>query len=372
MLMLLLVYISTQRYRVLTKGVMKLLLDNRKLRILQAIIDDYIHTAEPVGSRTIAKKHELGLSSATIRNEMADLEEMGFLEQPYTSAGRVPSDKGYRLYVDQLMQIAVLSEIDIEKIRNAMDIRINELSQIIRNASVVMSKFTNYTSMAVTPHTKKSVLKAVQVVPIEKGKALVIIVTDSNVVRNSLVRIAEKITPDYVIQVSNLLNDKLKGFTLDMLKSNVILNDEIEQLTSLPYGLIKPILDGIEDLIKAIDQPEIYLEGITNILNFPEFKEVQKAKDFLNILDEKNLVSDLLISNLYSNNDIVIQIGSENVIKGIKECSLVTASYSIGDHVIGTIGIIGPTRMEYSKVVSSMNHIRNKINQEILKLLGDG
>jgi len=347
------------------------LLDNRKLRILQAIIDDYIHSAEPVGSRTIAKKHELGLSSATIRNEMADLEDMGFLEQPYTSAGRVPSDKGYRLYVDQLMQIDELSEPDIEKIRKDMDIKINELSQIIRNASVVMSKFTKYTSMAVTPHIKKSVLKAVQVVPIDQGKALVIIVTDSNIVRNSLVRISERITPDYLIQVSNMLNEKLKGFTLEMLKAHVI-NKETEQLTSLPYDLIKPLLDGIEDLIKTIDKPEIYLEGTTNILNFPEFREVQKAKDFLNILDEKNLVSDLLISNLYRNNDIIIQIGSENVREGIKECSLVTASYSVGDHVIGTIGIIGPTRMEYSKVVSSMNYIRNKINQEILKLLGDG
>lgn len=350
---------------------MRVLLDDRKLRILQAIIDDYIHTAEPVGSRTIAKKHELGLSSATIRNEMADLEEMGFLEQPYTSAGRVPSDKGYRLYVDQLMQIDELSQPDIEKIKNAMDIRINELSQLIRNASVVMSKFTKYTSMAVTPHIKKSVLKAVQVVPIDQGKALVIIVTDTNIVRNSLVRIDDKITPDFLIQVSNILNDKLKGFTLDMLKSNP-LKEEIEKTTSIPHTLIMPILDGIEDLVKTIDQPEIYLEGTTNILNFPEFSEVQKAKEFLNILDEKKLVSDLLVNNLYNNNDIIIQIGNENIIEGIKDCSLVTASYSVGEHVIGTIGIIGPTRMEYSKVVSSMNYIRNKINQEILKLLGDG
>jgi heat-inducible transcriptional repressor len=348
-----------------------MLLDDRKLKILQAIIDDYIYSAEPVGSRTIAKKHELGLSSATIRNEMADLEEMGFLEQPYTSAGRVPSDKGYRLYVDQLMKINELTESEIEKIRNEMNVRINELSQLIRNASVVMSKFTKYTSLAVTPHMKQSVLKAVQVVPIEPGKALVIIVTDANIVRNNLVRIPESITPDFLIQVSNMLNEQLKGFTLEMLKLN-ILSDKFEQLTSLPYGLIRPILDGIEDLIKTIDKPEVYLEGTTNILNFPEFKEVQKAKEFLNILDEKKLVSELLANNSERNNEIIIQIGNENVIEGIKDCSLVTASYSIGDQVIGAIGIIGPTRMEYSKVVSSMNYIRNKINQEILKLLGDG
>lgn len=345
-----------------------MLLDDRKLRILQAIIDDYIHTAEPVGSRTIAKKHELGLSSATIRNEMADLEEMGFLEQPHTSAGRVPSDKGYRLYVDQLMKIDELSDMEIDKIRNEMDIRINELSQIIRTASVVMSKLTRYTSMAVTP-TKRSSIKAVQLVPIEPGKALLIIVTDSNVVRNSMVRVPEKIAPDFIIQVSNMLNDKLKGFTVQMLKDN-ILGAEIEQLTSLPYGLIKPVLDVIEELLTSIDQPEVYLEGTTNILNFPEFKEIQKAKEFLEILDEKKLISDLLIANLYNKNDIIIQIGNENVIDSIKDCSLITTTYNVGDHIIGTIGIIGPTRMEYSKVVSSMNYIRKKINQEIINLLG--
>ncbi len=346
------------------------MLDDRKLKILQAIIDDYINTAEPVGSRTIAKKHELGLSSATIRNEMADLEEMGFLEQPHTSARRVPSDKGYRLYVDQLMKINDLSDSEIEKIKNAMDIRINELSQIIRNASVVMSQFTKYTSMAVTPQIKRSVLKAVQVVPIETGKALVIVVTDSNIVRNNLIRIPDKVTPDFIIQVSNMLNDKLKGYTLEMLKRN-FLNGEAEQLTSLPYDLMRPILDGIEELIKLIDQPEVYLEGTTNILNFPEFKEVQKAKEFLSLLDEKKLMSEILNTNS-NKNEIVIQIGNENLIHGIKDCSLVTASYSVDDYVIGAIGIIGPTRMEYSKVVSSLNYIRNKINQEILKLLGDG
>lgn len=348
-----------------------MLLDDRKLRILQAIIDDYVHSAEPVGSRTIAKKHELGLSSATIRNEMADLEEMGFLEQPHTSSGRVPSDKGYRLYVDQLMKINELSDNDIERMRNAMEIKINELSQIIRNASVVMSQFTKYTSMAVTPQIKRSALKAVQVVPIEPGKALVIVVTDANIVRNNLVRIPEKITPDFLIQVSNMLNDKLKGYTLEMLKNN-FLNGEAEQLTSLPYDLMKPILDGIEDLIKLIDQPEIYMEGTTNILNFPEFKEIHKAKEFFDILDEKKVMSELLNNSRHSNNEIIIQIGNENVIEGIKDCSLVTASYRVDDYVIGTIGIIGPTRMEYSKVVSSLNYIRNKINQEILKLLGDG
>ena len=170
----------------------QMFLDDRKRRILQAIIDDYIDTAEPIGSRTIARKHELGLSSATIRNEMADLEDMGYLAQPHTSSGRVPSDKGYRLYVDQLMTVRELSADEVESIRLAMETRINELSQLLRQASAVMSRFTRYTSMAITPQMKASTLKALQVVPIESGKALVVVVTNAGIARNRLIKIIGK------------------------------------------------------------------------------------------------------------------------------------------------------------------------------------
>jgi heat-inducible transcriptional repressor len=345
-----------------------MLLDDRKRKILQAIIDDYIDTAEPIGSRTIARKHELGLSPATIRNEMADLEEMGYLAQPHTSAGRVPSDKGYRLYVDQLMKVKELSVDEIESIKSALEIRINELSQLIRQASAVMSRITKYTSMAVTPQMKKSVLKAVQVVPIEPGKVLVIVVTSAGVVRNSLIKIPELVTVDFLIQVSNILNDKLSGLTLEQINMPVIM--EIANRIGVSRETLITILSTVADCINLTDDHEVYLEGATNILNYPEFRDVAKAKEFLNALDEKEILSKLL-SGGFDSGGVSIQIGNENLIQEIRDCSLVTTTYSAGDVVIGSIGVIGPTRMEYGKVISSMNHVQRKINQEISKLIGE-
>ncbi len=343
-------------------------LDDRKKRILRAIIDDYIDTAEPIGSRTIARKHELGLSSATIRNEMADLEEMGFLAQPHTSAGRVPSDKGYRLYVDQLMQLKDLSIGEIEEIREAMEIKINELSQLIRQASVIMSKITKYTSMAITPQMKKSMVKAVQVVPVEAGKALVVVVTNAGVVRNSLIKLPDNLLPDFLIRVSNSLNEKLSGLSMEQISYPLI--KETERELGLSSEALMPILDGVAECVNQIDNSEIYLDGATNIFNYPEFRDVIKAKDFLNVLDEKPLIHQLLSDISDKSIDIDVKIGSENPLDEIKDCSLVTATYSINNRIIGSIGVIGPTRMEYPKVIASMDYVRRKVNQEINKLMG--
>ena len=344
-------------------------LDDRKKRILRAIIDDYIDTAEPIGSRTIARKHELGLSSATIRNEMADLEEMGYLAQPHTSAGRIPSDRGYRLYVDQLMKVSDLSTEEIDSIKKCLEIKINELSQLIRQASVIMSRITKYTSMAKTPQMKKSVLKAVQVVPIEPGKCLVIVVANAGIVRNSIISISDSISAEVLIRISNILNDKLSGLTIDELNLNLI--DDIQREIRMPVELLIPIFNGVTDCIGQIDYSEVYLDGATNIFNYPEFRDVGKAKEFLEVLDEKEVLHRLLRQQS-DIGGISIQIGTENNVDEIKDCSLVTATYSLGDKVIGTIGIIGPTRMEYSRVISSMNHIRKKINEEMVRLLGEG
>lgn len=345
-------------------------LDDRKKRILRAIIDDYIDTAEPIGSRTIARKHELGLSSATIRNEMADLEEMGLLAQPHTSAGRVPSDKGYRLYVDQLMQLKDLSIGEIEEIREAMEIKINELSQLIRQASVIMSKITKYTSMAITPQMKKSMVKAVQVVPVEPGKALVVVVTNAGVVRNSLIKLPDNLLPDFLIRVSNSLNEKLSGLSMEQISYPLI--KETERELGLSSEALMPILDGVAECVNQIDNSEIYLDGATNIFNYPEFRDVIKAKDFLNVLDEKPLIHQLLSDISDKSIDIDVKIGSENPLDEIKDCSLVTATYSINNRIIGSIGVIGPTRMEYPKVIASMDCVRRKVNQEINKLMGTG
>ncbi|HEX2946602.1 MAG TPA: heat-inducible transcriptional repressor HrcA [Clostridia bacterium] len=344
-----------------------MIMDERKKRILQAIIDDYIDTAEPIGSRTIARKHELGLSSATIRNEMADLEEMGYLAQPHTSAGRVPSDKGYRIYVDELMQVRELEIDEIEKIKSAMELRINELSQLIRQASAVLSRFTRYTSMVITPQMKTSTIKAIQVVPIESGKAMVIVVTNAGIVRNILVKISESVAPDVLIMVSNALNNKLAGLTIEQVDLRII--RELEKELGMSGELLLPILSGAADCINQIDNAEVYVEGTTNIFNHPEFRDMVKARDFMNLLDERTGICKALFDAIHFEG-INVRIGSENDLTSIRDCSLITTNYNIADTYIGTIGVIGPTRMDYPRVISSMKYVRKLMGEEINRLLG--
>lgn len=344
-------------------------LDDRKKKILQAIINDYISNAEPVGSRTVARKHELGLSSATIRNEMSDLEEMGYLTQPHTSAGRIPSDKGYRFYVDQLMNARCLTVEEIGSIKSALETRINELSQLLKQASIVMSKITKYTSVAVSPENETSVLKAVQVVPVERGKALVLVITNAGIIKNSIVKIPDTVSPEFLIGVSNIFNQKLSDLTIKQI--NMPLIREIELMIGSTHEILLPILNGITDCINQIDCQEVYLDGMTNILNYPEFSDMVKAKEFLNLMDAKDIFSKVFKNVDKSNDHINIQIGKENKIEEMKDCSLVSTTYNLGNVIIGTIGIIGPTRMEYSKVLAAMGYIRIKINEEIDKLIGE-
>ena len=345
-----------------------MLLDDRKKRILQSIIDDYISTAEPVGSRTVARKHEFGLSSATIRNEMADLEEMGFIKQPHTSAGRVPSDQGYRFYVDKLMKASQLTVEEMLSIKSAMDVKINELNQLLRQVSAVVSKITKYTSMATTPERKNSVLKAIQVMPVERGRALVIVITNSGIVKNSLINVSETVSLEYLITVSNIFNEKLSGLTIDQINMPVI--REIEILLGPSQEVLMPILNGVSDCINQIDSSEVYLEGTINMLNYPEFSDVDKLKEFLGLMDKKELLGRLLNDLSQGNKGINIRIGKENKIEKMKDCSLVTTTYRVGNTVIGTIGVIGPTRMDYSKVLAAVNFMKSRIVDEVEKLLG--
>jgi len=344
-----------------------MIMDDRKKRILQAIIDDYIDTAEPIGSRTIARKHELGLSSATIRNEMADLEEMGYLAQPHTSAGRVPSDKGYRLYVDKLMPVHCLNHEEIQNIKLAMEIRISELSQLIKQATAVLSRFTKYTSMAVTPHLKSSTIKTVQVVPIETGKALVIVVNNAGIIRNSLIKISEHIMPDMLLRISNVLNDQMSGLAVE--KADARRLTGLDRDLGLAAEMLKPVLEGVTDCLDQLYDQEVYVEGTTNILHHPEFKDVAKAREFLNMLDEKTSLTRALFSSV-NPDGITVRIGSENDLTGFQDCSVITITYNVADTLAGTIGIIGPTRMEYPKVISSMRYIQTLLSDEINRLLG--
>ncbi|MGE5613754.1 MAG: heat-inducible transcriptional repressor HrcA [Bacillota bacterium] len=344
-----------------------MIMDERKKRILQAIIDDYIDTAEPIGSRTIARKYELGLSSATIRNEMADLEDMGYLAQPHTSAGRIPSDKGYRLYVDELMPVRNLQKEESDRMRIEMETRINELDQLLKKASAVLSRYTKYTSMAVTPQLKTSTIKTIQLVPIESGKAMVIVVTNAGIIRNNLIKIADALTPDMLIMLSNELNDKLAGLTVEQIIMGKAI--ELENRSGVTTDILTPVINGVADCIAEIDSPEVYVEGTTNIFNYPEFRDVSKAKEFMNVLDEKSNLFRIMTSRTDAG-EITIRIGSENDMSVIKDCTLITANYNLPDNFKGSIGIIGPTRMEYSRVISLLKYMRQLMSEEINRLMG--
>lgn len=343
-------------------------LDDRKKRILKSIIDDYITTAEPVGSRAIARKYELGLSSATIRLEMADLEELGFLMQPYTSAGRVPSDKGYRFYVDELMDLEKLTVEQIQNIRRALKEKINEVEQLVRMASSILSNATNYTSMATAPSINSVIVKTIQLVWIDDKKILVVLVVDGNIIKNTLKRLSLTITKDDTNILTNLINEKITGIPLQQIEQ--ALNSIEYLILGIELKLFREVLGGILECVDQIDVVDYFLEGTKNILNFPEFKDLDKAKLFLEMMDKKEYISTMLKTQEDAK-DMNIQIGQENEIIEARDCSVVITSYSLGDSIIGSIGIIGPTRMEYAKVIKYMNHIRKMVNEEIQKLVSD-
>ena len=340
-------------------------LDDRKKRILQAIIDDYIETAEPIGSRSIARKHEIGLSSATIRNEMADLEELGYITQPHTSAGRVPSDKGYRFYVDQIVKPSDVSRQEVDYIEKEFRTDISELTQLIKRASIAISKTTQYTSIATTPEVKKSVVKALQLVPIDSGNVLVVVVTNVGTYKSNVMRTPEDISSDVLIKISNILNGLIGGLFIGQINDSTLKN--LEKLEGLSDEILLLIIGKVVECIRQIHSAEVFFNGATNILNYPEFRDIQKAQEILNILDSRETLIELL--NGRDEEQMNILIGKEVEIEGIDNCSVITTSYSFGDIAIGSIGIIGPKRMAYSRVISSISYIKRKINEEIIKLL---
>ncbi len=345
-------------------------LSARKREILRAIIDDYINTAQPVGSRLLAKKHSLGLSSATIRNEMADLEELGYIAQPHTSAGRVPSDKGYRVYVDHLMQLTEISIEEAKLIKDELQEKIFELNKLIMKASKLVSNITGYTSIAVTPQMKKIIIKAVQVVPIEKGRALIVLVAEAGVVQNDIIQIPQNVEPEMLIRISNIFNEKLAGLNLEQINLPVIQDIQLELDIGAKKELILPVLNGIVRCIEKMDTSEVYINGTTNLLNYPEFNDLIRAKELLEVLEQTESLKDML-KNALSSKSLRVKIGTENDNERIKNCSLITGTYTLGNMTQGSISVIGPTRMDYGKVITSMQYVKRLIDKEIEKILTD-
>jgi len=339
-------------------------LSDRKQKILQAIIDEYIGTAEPVGSRAISKKNDLGLSSATIRNEMADLEEMGYLVQPHTSAGRVPSDTGYRFYVNSLMQRYQMSVEALENLQAVMFDKVSELELVIKKASLIASSLTEYTTVVTSPKLTSAVIKKIELINLGHGNSMVVIITKTGIVKSQTMEI--DITDSDASVLTEILNSNISGKTADELTFEKIkdIGDELEKVMELSPKVLINILNFVYDVIGSLDKTEVYVNNAKSILSYPEFSDVGKAREMLSFLDNKeNLVK--LIGT--SGDDVDIKIGTENEFAELENSSMVTVNYKMGDKVVGRIGVIGPKRMNYAKVIASLDCISNQVD----KILGE-
>lgn len=340
-----------------------MILDDRKLQVLDAIIQSYIMNAEPIGSRTISKKFDLGVSSATIRNEMSDLEELGYLVKPHTSAGRIPSDKAYRLYVNTIIPLIelqpLLSKAQIENIINEKE----QIENLIENMAKLLSKVTNYTAIAISPQVNKSKIKSIQLVAIDEMRIMVVLVTDSGVVKNKVLKLDEEIHYDKLSMLTNMLNKELRGHTVDEISKDFG-EKLVKEIYKADSPIIKIILFIIDSLEKAEDS-NLYMDGVTNIFNFPEYNDLSRAKEFLSFMEDKdNLLTMMITDNA---DDVSVIIGAENEHQAIKTCSVITTDYSIDGKIIGKIGVIGPTRMDYEKVINSVKSLSLDLNDLIDK-----
>ncbi len=339
-------------------------LDMRKMRILQAIIDDYIMTATPVGSRTISKLPDISLSSATIRNEMSDLEEMGYLEQPHTSAGRVPSEKAYRLYVNSIMQRAELTEAEKRFIKNCYSNTLDEVDEIVRQTAWVLSSMSKYTSMVLKPALTAVRIKHIQLVPVSDGRALAVVVTDMGVTRDTLINVPRGMSYQQLERVSRILTARLQGCPIrDVASVNIPelqadLNSQREFLNNALAALHKTFDDG---------PGGVQLSGATNMLNYPEYSDMSKARSFLAAIETKDVLYKILTEA--ADVEFSIKIGQENQEKDIQDCSVVTAVYKVGGSAVGTLGVIGPVRMDYARVLALMRHIGKSVSEVLTNLM---
>ncbi|MBZ2175744.1 heat-inducible transcriptional repressor HrcA [Schnuerera sp. xch1] len=338
------------------------MLDERKIRVLCAIIDSYIRVAEPIGSRTLSKEYDLGVSSATIRNEMSDLENLGYLNKPYTSSGRVPSDKAYRFYVNKIINAEEI-RMDIEKkeeIKKILTRESREIDQLIQNSAKILSAITSYTALAISPQIKKIRLKHIQLVPLYDKEILVILVGDSGIVNNTMLRMDKSISSDQLNQISNFLNKKLKEFTIDGLED--LIKDDIFKDMYKFKETIDSVIPIISKLLEDINDIEVYADGVTKIFDFPEYRDTDKAKSFISFIEDKEQLINVLLNDPL-NNGIEITIGDENIYDTIKDCSLITTTYKLGDMTIGKIGVIGPTRMDYLMVMNSLKLFSSNLTE---------
>lgn len=335
------------------------MIDERKMKILKAIVKNYLETGEPVGSRTISKYTDLNLSSATIRNEMADLEELGLIMQPHTSAGRIPSDKGYRLYVDDMM---AEKEKQVNEMRELLLEKEEKMDHLLKQAAKVLANDTNYAAMISAPAVKGNKVKFIQLSRVDDRHLVAVIVIEGNIIKNNMLQMTEPVDDETLLKLNILLNTSLNGLTIAEI--NLAMITAIKNQAGVYGEIVGEVIDALADVLQSEEDLQIYTSGAKNIFQYPELADNQKASELINTFEEKNMLTSLVQQTLADTESrgIQVYIGEEAPIDNLKDCSVVTATYELGGGMRGTIGIIGPKRMDYEKVVDSLKGLRNQLD----------
>lgn len=334
-------------------------LDERKTKILKAIIQTYLETGEPVGSRTISKYTDLNLSSATIRNEMSDLEELGYIIQPHTSAGRIPSDKGYRFYVDELMEE---KDREVSEMKNFVIERTEKMEHVLKQVVKMLAVNTNYATMITAPQYQHGKLKFIQLSAVDAEQMLAVIVLEGNIVKNKIIRLEQQIDTEEVLKLNLLLNTTLNGLAVNEI--NLAIITKLKEQAGMYSEIITRVLDAIAESVGEDENLEIYTSGATNIFKYPELSDSTRASELISAFEEKKLLAELVNDTLSDeeNTGIQVYIGNETPIQTMKDCSVVTATYELGEGMKGTIGIIGPKRMDYENVMVNLKTLKTQLD----------
>ena len=335
-------------------------LDQRKKIILKAVIRNYLETGEPVGSRTTSKYTDLNLSSATIRNEMADLEEMGYIIQPHTSAGRIPSDQGYRFYVDTMMEE---KDREVVELKEMLLERQDKMETLLKQVAKVVAQNTQYAAMISAPSTHRNKVKFIQLSRVNPEQLLAVIVVEGNVIKNNIINVAEELSDENLLKLNILLNTHLNGLSMEEINLGII--SAMKQQAGVHGSLIGEVIDAVGEAIKADEDLEIYTSGTNNIFRYPELTDNGKASELVGTFEEKQQLGSLIQESLAEDagTGIQVYIGDEAPIKSMKDCSVVTATYELGEGMKGTIGIVGPKRMDYDKVIGTLRTIQSKLDE---------
>lgn len=335
-------------------------LNERKIKILQAIIRNYLETGEPVGSRTISKYTDLNLSSATIRNEMSDLEDMGYIVQPHTSAGRIPSDKGYRLYVDTMMEERVR---EVEQMQDMVLKKAEKVEHVLKQAARLLANNTNYAAMISSPVYHRNKLKFLQLSKVDANQILAVVVVEGNIIKNKIILVDEPLDDETILKLNILLNTNLNGLSLEDINLGMI--TALKEKAGIHSELIASVIDAVAEAIRADEDLEIYTSGANNIFKYPELSDNERASEIINLFEDKQPLSNIVQDSMEKSNDnrgINIYIGSEAPVSTMNDCSVVTATYELDEGMQGTIGIIGPKRMDYDKVVGTIRNLMDQLD----------